>query len=46
MELATDVIFLVLLSVNNDLFIYVFATSEGCEVRYVDITELKKHFIY
>ena len=41
MELATDVIFLVLLSVNNDLCIYVFATGVGCEIRYVGTTELK-----
>ena len=41
MELATDIIFLVLLSVNNDLLIYVFATRTGCEVKYVDTTELK-----
>ena len=34
--------FLVLLSVNNDLFIYVIATNVGCEVRYVVSTELKK----
>ena len=42
MELATDVIFLVLSSINNDLFIYVVAASVGCEVRYIDTTELKK----
>ena len=41
MELATDVIFLVLLSVNNDLFINVFDTGVGFEIRYVGITELK-----
>ena len=34
--------FLVLLSVNNDLFIYVVVTSLGCEVIYVDTAELKK----
>ena len=41
MELATDVIFLVLSSINNDLFIYAFATSVGCEIRYVGTAELK-----
>ena len=41
MELAADVIFLVLSSVKNDLCIYVFATGVGCEIRYVDSTELK-----
>ena len=41
MQLATDLIFSGFLSVNNDLIIYVFATSVGCEVRYVDTTELK-----
>ena len=41
MELATDAIFLVLSSVNNGLFIYVFATSVGCEIIYVGTTELK-----
>ena len=41
MKLATDVIFLVLLSMNNDLFIYVFATNMGCEIIYVSTTELK-----
>ena len=35
MELATDVIFLFLSSVNNDLPLYVFATGMGCEIRYV-----------
>ena len=40
-ELATDVIFLVLSSVINDLFIYVFDTGVGCENRYVGTTELK-----
>ena len=34
-------LFLVVLLVNNDLIIYVFATSVGCEVIYVDTTELK-----
>ena len=38
MGLATDVIFLVLSSVNNDLHIYVFATD--CEVRDIGRTEL------
>ena len=33
--------FLVLLSVNNDLFIYVFAASVVCEVRQLGTTELK-----
>ena len=41
MELATDVIFLVLSSVSNDLFIYVFATSVGCDIRYAGTVELK-----
>ena len=41
MKLATDAIFLVLLSMNNDLFIYVFATNMGCEIIYVSTTELK-----
>ena len=40
MGLATDVIFLALSSVNNDLHIYVFATGVGCEVTYVGSTEL------
>ena len=30
-ELATDVIFLFLSSVINDLFIYAFAADAGCE---------------
>ena len=38
MELARDVIFLVLLPVNNDLFIYIFATGMGCEIAYVGNT--------
>ena len=38
--LATEVIFMVLSSVNNDLHIYVFATGVGCEVTYVCSTEL------
>ena len=41
MKLATDAIFLVLSSVNNDLFIYVFAINMGCEIIYVGTTELK-----
>ena len=41
MELATDSIFLLLLSVNNDLFLYVFATSVGSEIIYVGTTVLK-----
>ena len=41
MELATDVIFLFLSSVNNDLSIYVFATDVGCEMRCVGTTEFK-----
>ena len=41
MELATDVIFLILSSVNNDLFIYIFVASVGCEIRYVGAAELK-----
>ena len=40
MEFAT-VFFLVLSQVNNDLFIYLFATGEGCEVRYVGTAEFK-----
>ena len=38
MELAIDVIFLVLSSVNNDLCIYVLDTGVGCEIRYVATT--------
>ena len=41
MELVTDIIFLGLSSVNNDLFIYVFATSVGCKIRYVGTAQLK-----
>ena len=41
MKLVTDVIFLVLSSVNNDLSIYVFATGVGCEIRCVGTTKLK-----
>ena len=40
MGLATDVIFLVLSSVNNDLHIYVFVAGVGCEVPYVGSPEL------
>ena len=40
MGLRNDVIFLVLLSVNNDLLIYAFATGVGCEVTCVGSTEL------
>ena len=41
MELATDVTFLVLLLVNNDLFINEFATGLTCKIRYVGINELR-----
>ena len=41
MKLASDTIFLVPSSLNDDLFIYVFATSVGCEITYVGTTELK-----
>ena len=41
MELATDVNFLVLSTVNNDLSIYVFAKSVSSEIRYVGTTGLK-----
>ena len=41
MELVTNVIFLVPLSANNDLTIYVFATGVGSEIIYVGTTELK-----
>ena len=44
MEFATDVIILFLSSANYDLFIYLFiyllAAGFGCEIRYVDTTEL------
>ena len=40
MESATDVIFLVLSPVNNDLFIHVFATGVGRGITYVGNTEL------
>ena len=39
MELPTDVIFLVLSPVNNDLFIHVLATGVGCEITYVGNTD-------
>ena len=41
MELVTDVVFFLLLSENNDLIIYVFATGVGCKIRSVGSTELK-----
>ena len=41
MELTTDVNFLVLSSVNNNLFLYVLATSMICEIRYVGTGKLK-----
>ena len=41
MEFATDVIFLVLSQVNNDLFTYASATNVGCEIRYVGNAEFK-----
>ena len=40
MKFATDMIFLVLSSVNNDLVIYVFATGVGCEITYIGGAEL------
>ena len=40
MELVTNVIFLVLSQVNNDLFIYAFAINVGCEIRYLGSAEL------
>ena len=40
MEFANDVIFLVLLSVNSYLVIYVFARGVGCKITYVGCTEL------
>ena len=40
MEFATDMIFLVLSSINNDLIIYIFATGVGCEITCVGSTEL------
>ena len=41
MELANHIFFLILLSLNNDLFTYVFATDVGCKIRYLSTTELK-----
>ena len=41
MELATDVIFQVFSSANNDFLIYVFAAGVVYEIRYVGTTELK-----
>ena len=40
MELATNVTFLVLSLVNNDLLLDAFATSMDCEIRYVGTAEL------
>ena len=40
MELTTEVIFLVLSSLDDDLFIYIFATGVGCEIKYIGTTEL------
>ena len=39
-QFATNLIFLVLSSANNDLVIYVFATGVGCEITYVGSAEL------
>ena len=41
MDLATDVILLVLSTVNNDLFLDVLTAGVGCEIRYVGTTEMK-----
>ena len=41
MELVNDVIIVVLSSVNNDLFVYVFATGVGCEITCVGFTDEK-----
>ena len=41
MDLATDVILLVLSTVNNDLFLDVLTAGAGCEIRYVGTTEMK-----
>ena len=41
MKLTTDITLLVLSTVNNDLFIYVFTTGAGCEIRYKGTAELK-----
>ena len=40
MDFATDVIFLVFSSVNNDLIIYIFAAGVDCEIIYIGSTEL------
>ena len=40
MELATNGMLLAASSVDNDLFIYVFTTSVGCEIISVGTTEL------
>ena len=40
MNFTTDVIFLILSSVNDDLIIYVFAAGVGCEITYVGNAEL------
>ena len=39
-ELLSNVTFLVLSYVNNHLFIYAFATSVDCEIRYAGTAEL------
>ena len=41
MDLATDVILLVLSTVNNDLFLDVLTAGVGYEIRYVGTTEMK-----
>ena len=41
MEMATDVIILVLSSVNNDLLIYISSAGVSSEIKYVGITGLK-----
>ena len=41
MDLATDVVFLILSWTNNDFSIYVFDTGVGCEIRYIGNAELK-----
>ena len=41
MELVTDIIFLIISSVNNDSSIYLFDTGVCCEMSYVGNTELK-----
>ena len=46
MELVTEVIFLVLSSVNNDLSIYVFARDVDCEIRYVGTTVFLQMFMW